>query len=195
MMLASLAWIKVTHHLSEYVYVCVYNMVMMLKRIIFNLFGNWQQNLISEEDREVVPLDMVMEIMSFLPVQDVLRFKSVCKAWQDMLSSPCFVNLHMSRAQLLPILSLGPRDGCHQPCDGFFTMQGIDTSYYIQLPSLRKQLRLPQPPDQKCCYNLRATCNGLFVFRDDKNGSCFIKNPVLGKQVRLPHLPISPRRK
>lgn len=64
-----------------------HNMVLMLRRIIFNLFGNKKQHLISEENKVVVPLDMVTEIMSYMPGKYILRYKPVCKSWRDMLSS------------------------------------------------------------------------------------------------------------
>ncbi|KAH7666648.1 F-box domain-containing protein [Dioscorea alata] len=38
--------------------------------------------------------DVYWEILSWLPIQSLMRFKSVCKLWQDIISHPFFITIH-----------------------------------------------------------------------------------------------------
>jgi len=44
--------------------------------------------------RHTIPMiseELIFEILSRLPVQDLIRFMSVCKAWHAIISDPFFV--------------------------------------------------------------------------------------------------------
>ncbi|XP_058187773.1 F-box protein At5g49610-like [Rhododendron vialii] len=45
-----------------------------------------------------MPEDVLMLILSRLPVKSLLRFKSVCKNWYSLIQSPCFISLHNNRS-------------------------------------------------------------------------------------------------
>ncbi|KAL3628801.1 hypothetical protein CASFOL_027847 [Castilleja foliolosa] len=45
----------------------------------------------------VLPEDVMLCILTRLPVKTILRFKSVCKPWRDLFSSPEFRKLHHSQ--------------------------------------------------------------------------------------------------
>jgi len=42
--------------------------------------------------------ELIIEILVRLPVQDLIRFKSVCKAWHAIISDPFFVRMHLQRS-------------------------------------------------------------------------------------------------
>ncbi|KAL0413887.1 UNVERIFIED_CONTAM: F-box protein [Sesamum radiatum] len=42
--------------------------------------------------------DIVKEILSYLPVKSLLRFKTVIKSWQDIIGSRAFVKLHLENS-------------------------------------------------------------------------------------------------
>uniref|UniRef100_A0A803MFU1 F-box domain-containing protein n=2 Tax=Chenopodium quinoa TaxID=63459 RepID=A0A803MFU1_CHEQI len=54
---------------------------------------------ISDSNREhgTLPMELVCNILSWLPIEDLLRFKSVCKRWRDEINSPYFINSHIRR--------------------------------------------------------------------------------------------------
>ncbi|GAB2277783.1 hypothetical protein Dimus_012487 [Dionaea muscipula] len=45
-----------------------------------------------------LPFDVITEILLWLPVNSLLRFKSVSKAWRQLISDPDFAKLHHSRS-------------------------------------------------------------------------------------------------
>ncbi|KAL3628719.1 hypothetical protein CASFOL_027765 [Castilleja foliolosa] len=50
----------------------------------------------------VLPLDMMLCILTRLPVKSIQRFKSVCKPLRDVLSSPEFAKMHRAQFPLNP---------------------------------------------------------------------------------------------
>ncbi|XP_021734117.1 F-box/kelch-repeat protein At3g23880-like [Chenopodium quinoa] len=61
-----------------------------------------KQNILitlSDNNREHgrLPLELVCNILSWLPIEDLLRFKSVCKCWRDEINTPYFINSHIRR--------------------------------------------------------------------------------------------------
>lgn len=112
--------------------------------------------------RPVIPSDVVMEIVSYMSVEDVLRYKSLSKSWLDMLSSPYFVNLHMSRSPTLILATINQE---------------------AELDDV-----LPDDIDSEN-YNMIASCNGLLAIRDEEDGFYYILNPALRRRIRLPQPP------
>lgn len=46
-----------------------------------------------------LPYEMIIEVLQWLPVKSVFRFKAVCRSWAALLSSDEFRRLHMSAAK------------------------------------------------------------------------------------------------
>ncbi|KAH7847544.1 hypothetical protein Vadar_027390 [Vaccinium darrowii] len=46
-----------------------------------------------------MPEDVLMEILSRIPIKFLLRFKSVSKYWYALIQSPVFISLHRNRAE------------------------------------------------------------------------------------------------
>lgn len=42
----------------------------------------------------ILPLDVMLSILARLPVKSLVRFKSVCKPWNNLVSNPKFVKIH-----------------------------------------------------------------------------------------------------
>ncbi|KAI8557002.1 hypothetical protein RHMOL_Rhmol05G0299900 [Rhododendron molle] len=42
-----------------------------------------------------LPFEMIIEILSRLPVKSLLRFKSVCRTWYDLIETPHFISKHL----------------------------------------------------------------------------------------------------
>ncbi|XP_074308494.1 putative F-box protein At3g10430 isoform X1 [Silene latifolia] len=50
---------------------------------------------IAPENGNRLPENVLIEILTWLPVKEVLQYKSVCKSWYSILSSPQFISKHL----------------------------------------------------------------------------------------------------
>ncbi|KAF5814536.1 putative F-box domain-containing protein [Helianthus annuus] len=48
---------------------------------------------------DLLPDDLMYNVLSRLPVKTIIRYKCVCKKWRDLVSDSYFVNLHLSRSR------------------------------------------------------------------------------------------------
>lgn len=52
----------------------------------------------SNKNNHILPEEIIIEILSRLPVKSLLRFRSVCKAWLFEISNPNFTQLHLNHS-------------------------------------------------------------------------------------------------
>lgn len=86
--------------------------------------------------------DVFWEILSWLPIQSLMRFKSVCKVWHDIISHPYFITIHYQHhfnQQETPgiIFQYGYSKECRRYSKEYF-------SYYYSIRS-DKLISLPDP--------------------------------------------------
>ncbi|CAN6359282.1 unnamed protein product [Urochloa humidicola] len=106
----------------------------------------------------VLPEEMMVEVFLRLPIKSILRFRTVCRSWDAVLSSEEFCGLHMTKAEaassVLPKLfftsptagfdatavylssSSGPDDGL------LFTLDGIRADFVNMMPAPCRGLTL-----------------------------------------------------
>ncbi|KAJ6910166.1 hypothetical protein NC652_020994 [Populus alba x Populus x berolinensis] len=46
----------------------------------------------------ILPLDIIINILCFLPAKTLVRFKCVSKSWQSLIDSPQFITLHLAHS-------------------------------------------------------------------------------------------------
>ncbi|KAK1379984.1 hypothetical protein POM88_026728 [Heracleum sosnowskyi] len=114
--------------------------------------------------------EMVFNILSFLPVLSILRFKSVCKTWLSIISNPQFVETQLinSRKKQASVLK-----ACYD-----WRVYSIDTceeSFGLKLPS-------------HCNGMVRyiRSCNGLVCLSDEYCNVICIWNPCTRQFKMLP---------
>ncbi|KAJ6824171.1 putative F-box protein [Iris pallida] len=56
----------------------------------------------SSYPRLPLPHDVICVILSKLPVKSILRFRSVCKSWEHLISQPYFIELQLLEARKSP---------------------------------------------------------------------------------------------
>ncbi|KAI3903336.1 hypothetical protein MKW98_031990, partial [Papaver atlanticum] len=44
----------------------------------------------------ILPQDIIFQILIWLPVQSLLRFKSVCRSWYALIRSSHFIQRHIT---------------------------------------------------------------------------------------------------
>ncbi|KAJ4703185.1 F-box protein [Melia azedarach] len=122
-----------------------------------------------------IPTDVMTDILSFLPVKSLLRFRCLSKEWRDLIEDRRFVDMHKDRGGSRVIK---PRFGA---ASNFDTDKGEDTfrvlfeddhgllllkkkvnkSYHIRNPATRQILDLPSPSFKSFL---------MFMFQDQYTG-------------------------
>ncbi|ERM98218.1 hypothetical protein AMTR_s00095p00149310 [Amborella trichopoda] len=104
-----------------------------------------------------LPDDLMLNILTQLPVQSILNFKAISKSWNATLSSPSFATAHSLSSspisQTLPLFVSDRRICYIPPLPRCLSVYPNDTQ-----PQLLKHL-----PDGAAVDYL-ATCNGLICF-------------------------------
>lgn len=147
-----------------------------------NVSENWIRDL---------PKDVIIDILTRLPVRSILRFKSVCKSWYALFKNPCFTTKHFLLNQSNP---------SHHPCFLFTCHRSvsINTSSRnsVTLISNEKSVDVPiniEIPFLSISKPLRisGTCNGLICLSILPLGSIILLwNPATREFKDLPVSPI-----
>lgn len=123
-----------------------------------------------------LPLDVVIEILSRLPVKSLLRFKCVCKYFFRLIGSANFIQKHLESTTLDDSLFLVHRDlYTNEDVISLFTAQKIDQGpEKVRIPSKRQ-----------CFVHITGPCHGLFCLYDYFE-DLFLWNPATKEIKDLP---------
>ncbi|XP_057247589.1 F-box protein At5g49610-like [Beta vulgaris subsp. vulgaris] len=108
----------------------------------------------------VIPLELVFHILSMLPVKTLLRFKSVCKDWYNIINDSYFIKLHLY--QSLKINSGHDRSLAHTDFKLLYLVDDID------FPCQQTILHCPNEvgsDEIKQVFDVIGSCNGLLCLR------------------------------
>ncbi|KAL5701113.1 hypothetical protein ACHQM5_026487 [Ranunculus cassubicifolius] len=134
------------------------------------------------------PDEVTMEILSWLPVKPLLRFRCVSKTWLYILTiDPHFIKLHLQRLhQVNPnpsLLIMRRRVGPGK------TQFDIAEDYR----ACQKAVHFELPPFPNSSYTVSGICNGLLCmtnFSEEEYSNVYIWNPLTGKHITIPCLPV-----
>ncbi|RZB52370.1 F-box/kelch-repeat protein [Glycine soja] len=103
--------------------------------------------------------ELIVEILSRLPVKPLIQFKCVCKGWNSLMSDPYFIKLHLSKfaakddlehLQLMKNVCLGSIPEIHmESCDVSSLFHSLQIETFL--------FNFANMP----CYHLVGSCNGL----------------------------------
>ncbi|PNX70663.1 F-box/kelch-repeat protein, partial [Trifolium pratense] len=57
-----------------------------------------QKKVETEASVVFLPEELILDVVSFLPVKSLIRLKCVRKSWKSLISEPTFVKLHLNRS-------------------------------------------------------------------------------------------------
>ncbi|XP_060206774.1 F-box protein CPR1-like isoform X2 [Lycium barbarum] len=127
----------------------------------------------------ILPEEIITEILTRLPVKSLLKFRSVSKSWLALISSPQFINTHLS-------LSKNKEDTHHILISGssgakrIFKECSISSLFY---DSVTQVLDLDFPIENRIDFTV--SCNGL-IFLADYIKYSLLWNPTTRKHKNLP---------
>ncbi|MFS7921927.1 putative F-box domain-containing protein [Helianthus anomalus] len=125
---------------------------------------------------DILPDNVMCEVISRLPVKTIIRCKCVCKTWHDLVSDSYFVHLHLSRSREAALMILTTsRSG---------TLKWVELGHEAENPCVHvKWLDLMGcAPVVDCYQTLVGSVNGLicsFQFSNEEHQQVAIFNPVL----------------
>ncbi|EEF52749.1 conserved hypothetical protein [Ricinus communis] len=137
-------------------------------------------------DVRPLPNDIIFEILSRLPADEVLKCCSVSKEWKALVLTPFFSQAQLTRA--CPIVFIQYR----RPESHFF-MHGLDVFFLDQGAKnnrmIEKVYNKPTLNMQKIMPKLAFSYNGFIIFKEYKSFSpstiFFIYNPITQAEITL----------
>ncbi|KAM3222292.1 F-box protein like [Capsicum annuum] len=145
---------------------------------------------------DYLPPNLLLEILSRLPVISLLRFRCVSKQWCSLISSPHFISIHLSLATVMAT------PNATATATPLFLLRHLSIrpkkqeKYSVYLhPSktenliLVKELNFPFKTDSGNHFRVVGFCNGLFCLSDDffrYRDTVILWNPAIRKSIILP---------
>jgi F-box interacting protein len=123
---------------------------------------------------DFLPLNVVNGMLQELPFKSVIRFRSVSKAWNSLITSPAFINSHDPLPPPEPLLMVSNIF----PNLEQFTLFNDDETFGI---FMELEFPLTNPISHFRCI---GSDHGLICLSGD--GGFFLWNPLIGKVVTLP---------
>uniref|UniRef100_A0A7N2L5N3 F-box domain-containing protein n=1 Tax=Quercus lobata TaxID=97700 RepID=A0A7N2L5N3_QUELO len=126
-----------------------------------------------------LPDGILTNIFVFLPIKSIIICTSGSKAWKSLIKNPTFISTHLhhslNKNQNLLFIGLCSESENQKE---FYALHNEDDAYFTQ------HARFDYPYNRK--YSVVGTCNGLLLLSDDTNISFCLRNPCVGKLLKLP---------
>uniref|UniRef100_A0A5B7BNK8 F-box domain-containing protein n=1 Tax=Davidia involucrata TaxID=16924 RepID=A0A5B7BNK8_DAVIN len=138
---------------------------------------------------DYLPREVLVDIISRLPVKSLLRFRCVSKSWCSLIESPNFIATHLNQS----IINNNNNNNNTHLLIRHFSVNTRKEHYSLRLDTET----LDECVELKCPFKTRSgnffrvvgSCNGLICLSDDHFGytySLIIWNPVTRRSVTLP---------
>ncbi|XP_059659118.1 F-box/kelch-repeat protein At3g06240-like [Cornus florida] len=139
-----------------------------------------------EKAYESLPYDLIVDILSRLPVKSLVRFKSVSKCWLNLFTDPYFVKMHLNRShkrkKLVSWCTCSPI---------FFTNIPLICSLDNDQPkAVHIESLLPFRTESIRFY---GSCDGLILFLNFPSRRLCLLNPSTRELNKLPNSPFQNR--
>ncbi|XBI52993.1 hypothetical protein VPH35_035288 [Triticum aestivum] len=134
-----------------------------------------------------LPSEVIFGILSWLPSRSVLRFRSVCKSWQAMLSDPVFITAHhecskKTRPSLLMVPCAYDREDLHtNENDSAFRM----SFYRYRVGDVEELVRQEELPGGISLWSSPLHCDGLILISTMRQ-QLVVCNPATREFITLP---------
>ncbi|GMN36505.1 hypothetical protein TIFTF001_006084 [Ficus carica] len=111
-----------------------------------------------------LPWVIVVDVLCQLPVKDLLRYRTVCKAWCSLIGGPDFIKLHLKHSKETSS-NLG------------LVLSGHDALHWLDLDRLDSPVRLSPPTDDGgVIVQVFGSCDGLLAVMN-RRGDFALWNP------------------
>ncbi|PON91358.1 F-box domain containing protein [Trema orientale] len=119
-----------------------------------------------------LPWDTIVNILTRLPVEDLLRYRCVSKTWCSLIDGPDFIKMHLNRSM--------------ETSSHLSLVRGHGELYSVDVDNLDSAAVLLNPPvNEGLGKDIVGHCNGLLVLTN-KDGDTAIWNPATRKHIKVP---------
>lgn len=119
-----------------------------------------------------LPLEIIVNVLSRLTVKDLLRLRSVCRAWRSLIDSPNFIKLHLSHSM--------------ETATNLGLVLKADELYWVDAATFSSPLRLHHPIDDGGGgVEVLGCCNGVLALLNS-SGVVALWNPSTRRYRKLP---------
>ncbi|OVA03346.1 F-box domain [Macleaya cordata] len=144
----------------------------------------------------IFPEEIMVDILSRLPVKSIKRFRCVCKPWCDLFSSPNFVKMHLNHHSIeKDNLTLLVNDGCHlytvdydSSLSTLCDIEAVKIDYPLIFPEDRygevDETSYPLISSDNG-VEILGSCNGILCFTTHDNDVIFLWNPSTKEHKKL----------
>ncbi|KAJ4838867.1 hypothetical protein Tsubulata_010903 [Turnera subulata] len=139
---------------------------------------------VDAQKQPVFPVEIFCEILARLPVESILRCRSVCRSWLSMIRSSFFINLQQNISNDKPPQFIVQSQSSADMNNLYLLDMGRCKLREIRLENieLRTRFKLQLPG-----LEIRCSCDGLLCMASDqKLDPIFICNPITRECVILP---------
>ena len=130
--------------------------------------------------RVYLPLELIAEVLSFLPVKSLLRLKWVSKSWKTLISDPIFVKLHLHRSSRKRHIALVEHGM------SYHNVLTFPLNHLLKNPPMTIARHPYYRLSYKDCTRIVGSCNGLVCLVGDSDSEKFVRtwfriwNPATG---------------
>ncbi|KAI8551345.1 hypothetical protein RHMOL_Rhmol06G0178800 [Rhododendron molle] len=136
---------------------------------------------------DYLPQDLLIDILTRLPAESLVRLTPVCKSWHSLITGPKFISRHLHRTASNPDndrLLVSYRTDEPKQNQYSLVVDGKDS--FRQL----KTLDLPVGAFESLGYSVVGSCNGVICLSDDQEygymDDMFLWNPSIRKFFAIP---------
>ncbi|KAL3718585.1 hypothetical protein ACJRO7_003675 [Eucalyptus globulus] len=121
-----------------------------------------------------LPLDLLHNVLSRLPTISLLKLRSVCRQWCDIIDDPHFTTMHATSGLESPRILL-----LSEPSRGVEALRFVvDDEFPVT--------SLPISAVRPWVHAAGASCHGLYCFMDLRDGATYLLNLLTRAIVPLP---------
>ncbi|XP_028073769.1 F-box protein CPR1-like [Camellia sinensis] len=138
---------------------------------------------------DYIPRELLIDILTRLPAETLVRSTLVSKSWYSLITSPSFISHHLNRTISNPnnthlLLRYCTEDPIEQE---HYSLRFDDpiTNTFNEYAKLNFPFTCIDPP-----FGIVGSCNGLICISDDQacyNHEMFLWNPLIRKSVSIPY--------
>ncbi|KAI8005593.1 F-box protein [Camellia lanceoleosa] len=138
---------------------------------------------------DYIPPELLIDILTRLPAETLVRFTLVCRSWYSLITTPSFISHHLNRTISNPnnthlLLRYCTEDPIEEE---HYSLRFDDpiTNTFNEYAKLKFPFTFIDPP-----FGIVGSCNGLICISDDQacyNHGMFLWNPLIRKSLLIPY--------